>query len=106
MGLIAVVANGVGIADEIEPPGSQPFSMPGRGEQPVNQLLIPVGRVGSQVGIDFCRCWRQARQVKRNPSQQRDWIGLRCGRKVLLLQCCQDERINPVAAPSLFSHHR
>ena len=106
MGLVAVVADGVGIADKIEPPGGQPFRMPRRSQQLVNQLLVPVGRVGSQVGLDLSRCRGQPGQIKRDPPQQGDLIGVGRRLEPHLLQARQHESINPATGPVAILHHR
>ena len=99
VGLIAVIAHGVGIADEVEPPGSQPFGMPRRGEQPVNQLLVAVILVGREIGVDLGRRRRQPGQVKADPPHEGDRVGLGGWFKVHLFQTCRHKVVDPRLGP-------
>jgi len=86
VGLIAVVADRVGIADQVEPPGGHPLGMPRRGEQPLDELLVAIGRGVAEVAIDLLRRGRHPGQVEISPPQECQRIGVGRRSKPLLFE--------------------
>ena len=73
--LIAVVADRIGVADQIEPPGGHPFGMGGAGEEPVDVALERLlGRIGEE-GIDLGGLRGQAGEIERDTAGKRRPIG-------------------------------
>ena len=102
--LVAVVAHRVGVADKVEPPGSEPLGVAGRREEAVDQPFVAVGAGVGEVGIDLLgRRW-QARQVKHHPPKERERIGIGRRGEALRLQPRQHEPVGPVRWPRRILH--
>ena len=59
--LVAVVADGVGEAHEVEPPAGHPLAVGGRGEQLVDELLVGVGPIVEHELVDLRPAWAAGR---------------------------------------------
>ena len=104
--LVAVVADGVGVADEVEPPGGEPLRMSRRGEQPVHQLREAVGPRVGQIGLDLGGRRRQPRQVERHPAEERERIGVGRRCEPFRLEPGEHEAVDPVRGPRGILHGR
>ena len=106
VGLVAVVADGVGVADDVEPPGRQPLGVPGRDEQAIDQPLVAVGPDVGEILLDLGGRRRQARQVEGRPSHERERVGVVTGSDALSLESGEHEGIDPVYRPRSVFHRR
>ena len=62
--VVAVIALRVGEPDQVEPEDRHPLAVVGRGQQPVDQPLVGVGRVVADERVDLLGRGRQADQVE------------------------------------------
>jgi hypothetical protein len=94
---VLLVAVGVGVPGQVEPPPRPPLAVVRRGEEPVHHLLVGVRRLVREEGIHLRRRRRQADQVEVHPPDER--VPVRLGRwlQPLLLQPGEDERVDRVA---------
>ena len=99
MVLVAVVADGVGVAHEVEPVHRHALAVVLARQQPVDELLVGVGSLSFDERIDLRRRRRQAGQVEVQPADERDAVGLRRRRELLALQAGEDEAVDPVRRP-------
>ena len=97
--LIAVVADRVGVADEVEPPGSQPLRMPRRDEQPIHQQHVAIRPGVGEKGVDLRRRRRQAGEVERDPADERERIGVGGRCEALALDASEHEAVDPGVRP-------
>ena len=95
--VVAVVAGGVGVADEVEPPHRHALAEVRRGEQPVHHFLVRVRRLIFHERANFLRRRRQPGEVERQPADERDAIRFLRRIHTLLLQSVQDEGVDRVA---------
>ena len=97
--LVVLVAEGVGIAGDIQPAGSHVLSVTGRRQQPVhNPLVGPGGRIG-QIGVHLFEAGRETGEIQSHPSQERLSVGLVGGRQPFLLQPREHESVDRLANP-------
>ena len=96
-GLVLVVAVRVAVVDNVEPVPSPAFAVARRGQQPVDQFLVSRGISVGNEGIYFFRRRRQARQVKREPADERAAVGDRRRRQLFLGERLADEEVDGVA---------
>ena len=96
---VTLVAFGIGVAGEVEPPARPAFAIRGRVQQPVHYPLIRVGRsvVDKTGGLPFR--WRQSGQVERYPADERGAV--RFGRRFqsISLQLVEKKRVDLVFNP-------
>ena len=85
-GAVAVVleALGLGVAHDIEPVPAPLLAVVRGREQPIDQLLVGVGRRIVDEGIDLLRRRRQPGQVEGDPADERGPVGLRRRRQSFL----------------------
>ena len=98
--LIAVVADAVAVADEIEPPGRQPFGMVRTGEQPIDHPLVGVGGGVGHKAVDLGGLGRQAGEVEGHPPRERGPIGFGKRGEPLCGQPRIDEGVDRMAGPA------
>ena len=96
--LVAVVADRVGEAGDIEPPDRHAFAETGGGQQAIDLLLIGVGRVIGQEGGGLGGRGRQSGQVERDATQQAFLRGFGRGLYLLLGEFGADEGVDRVLA--------
>ena len=95
-GLVLVVAVRVAVVDDVEPVPGPAFTVSGRGQQPVDEFLVGRGISVGNEGIHFLGRWRQARQVKREPADERAAVGDRRRREFLLGERRANEEVDGV----------
>ena len=98
-GLVLVVTVSVAVVDDVQPVARPAFAVAGRGEQPLDQLLV-----GQRVGVgdelaDFIRGRRQAKQVVVHTADQRVAIGLGGMGQLLFAELGRDEVVDRVPRP-------
>ncbi len=64
MGLI------LGVPRHIEPVAAPTFAVMGRRQQPIDDLLIRIGRLIAEIGLDVLGRGGQSDQIKRQPADQ------------------------------------
>ena len=74
--VVAVIAGGVGEADQVEPEDRHPLAEMGRGQQPVDQPLVGVGAVVADERVDLLGRRGQADQVEAEAADQGRPVGL------------------------------
>ncbi len=92
--VVAVVADGVGVADQIEPVHRHALAVVGRIEQAVHELLVSVRRFVIDERGDLGARGRQAGEVERQAADKRDAVGLGRGREVSFLEFRKDEPVD------------
>ena len=97
---VGLVATGVGVACGVEPLDRHPFAVVRAGEQPVDVLLIRVGRRIGEEGIDVGGHRRQPGEVEREPSREGHAIGFRIWLQPLRLELRENESIDRCLLPS------
>ena len=96
-GLVLVVAVRVAVVDDVEPVPGPAFAIARRGQQPVDEFFIG-RRIGiGDEGIHFFGRRRQARQVEREPADERAAVGDRRRRQLFLGELRADEEVDGVA---------
>ena len=83
-GEVVLVAVGVGVAGAVEPVHRHALAVVRRREQPIDELLVGVGRRVGEEGVDLGERRRQAGQVEGHPADQRGAVGL--GRRAAVLR--------------------
>ena len=96
--LVTMVAHGVGEARDIQPPHGHALAEVRRSQQPVDLLLIGVGRVVRDEGGELRRRRRQAGQVERDAAEEAFLRRLGRRRDLLLGELGADEGVDGVAA--------
>ena len=96
--LVAVVADRVGEAGDIQPPDRHAFTEVGRGQQAIDLLLIGIGRFVGQEDGGLGGRRRQAGQVKRDATQQAFLGGFRGRDDFLLGEFSSNESVDRVLA--------
>ena len=102
--LIAVVTNGVGIADEVEPVDGHAFAVAGRGEKEIDfgfDCGLRVVLESGQEAIAGFGCGWKAGEVEVKAPNQGDGIGIRRRRNGFLLESPQNEAVDPIDRPIL-----
>ena len=97
--VVAVIADAVGVAHEVEPEDRHPLAVSRRGEEPVHQALV---RVGPGVGLErahFLGGRRKAGEVEARAAQQLGARGLGRGGEALRLEPRANEGIDRVPRP-------
>ena len=93
-GLVAVIADAVGIADQVEPPHRHPLAEFGRSQQAIdNPFVGPIAWVGRE-RIHLGNRRRQTGEVESQPPHQRNRVSLRRGGEMMLAQRLQDELVD------------
>ena len=90
-GGVELVAARLGVAHQVEPVPAPALAEVRRGQQPVHHLLVGVGDVVVEEGVDFVGRRRQADQVEGDAPQQRALVGGGRGRQLLLFELGEDE---------------
>ena len=103
--LVAVEADRIGVAGDIEPPDRHAFTEVGRGQQAIDLLLIGIGRFVGQEDGGLGGRGRQAGQVKRDATQQAFLGGFRGRVDFLLGQLGADESIDRILAAGRQGRH-
>ncbi len=105
--LVAVVADGVGVADQVEPVHGHALAEVGRGQEAVGGgldggslvLTPPLLKL-----VDFPRSGRQADEVEGEAAEEGDRISVGGGLQLLPFEAVQDEVIDPVGGPVIRPH--
>ena len=100
---IDVVAVGVGIAREIEPLHRHALAVLRQGQQAVHLLLVGVGGLVGEEGVDFGGGGRQAGEVEADAAQQGGAVGLGRGLESLAFQARQHQAVDRIARPLLIA---
>ena len=95
--LVLVVAVGVAVVDDVEPVPGPAFAVAGRGQQPVDEFLVGRGIGIGDEGIHFFGRRRQARQVEREPADERAAVGDHRRREFVLGELRANEEVDGVA---------
>ena len=90
---------GVGIAGGVEPVAGAVLAPARRVEQPVDQLLVGVGRRVVDERLDELGRRRQAGEVEAQPAGERPAVGLGGRAQAVRLELRQDEPVDRVADP-------
>ena len=91
---IAMVADGVGVADHIQPADGHALAVVRRGQQAVDELRVGVRRLILDEGFDFLRGRRQAEQVGMEATRERPTVGFVGRREALRFEARFDERVD------------
>ena len=91
---VAVVADGVGVAHDIEPALGETFAVVRAGEQAFHQPGVGVGRAIGDEGIHLFRRGRQAEEVEVEAAGERAAVGLADGAETLRTQPGLDQRVD------------
>ena len=102
--LVAVVAHRVGVADEVEPPGSEPLGMARRDQEPLDQPFVAVRLGVGEIGIDLRGGRRQTREIESEPSQECERVGVGRRGKAFRLQPREHEPVDPDRRPRRILH--
>ena len=97
--VVAVVAAGVGEADEVKPEERHPLAVVGRGEEAVDLLLEGVLRRVGEEGVYFRERRRKADEVEAEPTEERDLVRLGRGREALLLEPREQKGVDRIPRP-------
>ena len=87
-------AGGVGVACRIEPMAGPPLAIVGRGEEPIDEVLV--GRrigVGDE-GIDLLGSGRKTEEIKRRPADERRPVGRRREGEASSLEAGKEEGVD------------
>ena len=103
---VALVAVGVGVERGVEPLPDHPLAVARRGEQPVDHLLIRVGRGVGEERLDLFRRRRQADEVEGDASQERRAVGRGRRRKAAAFEAGKDEPVDGAGRPGFVGHGR
>ncbi len=99
-GLVRLITVALAETDHVEPVSSPALAVVGRGEQPVDEFFIRVGRRVVDELLDFIARRRQAEQVERSAADDRCEIGLVGRFERVLFERRQyegvDRRANPI----------
>ena len=101
---IFFVTVGVGIAGQVKPRRRPALAKVRRGQQAVHHLLISLGTVVGQEGINFLRRGRKANQSQRYAADQHFLAGFGRGLQAFRFQPRENEVINRVSAPAGVFH--
>ena len=102
-GVVGVIAGGVGVADEIEPPHSHALAVMRGCEEFLDELFVGVGSLVVHEGVEFLGLWRESGDVEINTAAERGAVSLR---GVLDAEHCvarEDKSINRVAREGEFA---
>ena len=102
--LVLVVAVGIAVVDDVEPVPAPSLAVSGRGEQPIDQLLVGIRGVVAEEPVDLLGRRRQAVQVEGEAADQGPAIGLGAVMQPLGLQPAEDERVDRRADPGPLTH--
>ena len=92
--LVAVVADRIGVAHQIEPPRRHPFGMGGAGEEPIDEALESLGGGIGEKGIDLGRFRGEAGEIEGDAAGERRPVGLAGGHEPRTCQLPADEGID------------
>ena len=93
---VLLVAVAVRVASGIEPVPPPALAVVWRREQPIDHLLVSVGRFVFQKRIDLFRCGREAGEVERHAAEECGLVRFRRGRKPFLLEASANECVDRV----------
>ena len=102
-GVVGVIASGVGVADEVEPPHGHALAVMRGGEEFFDELFVGVGSFVIHERVEFLGLWREAGDIEINAAAKRGVVGLR---GVLDSERCvarEDKSINRIARKSGFA---
>ena len=107
---VNAVAVRVRVTRHVQPPATPALAVVRRRQQPVHKLLVSIRRLVIHERVHLGGHRRQAKQVQREPANQRDAVGLERGRELLLREPGADERINRILDSGFWildsRHHR
>ena len=103
-GVVAVVADAVRVAHEVEPERGHPLAVARRGEEAVDLALVGVGPRVRGEGAHVLRRRRKAGEVEAHAAQQLGPRRLRRGREALGLEPREEEGVDGVARPGAVLH--
>ena len=95
----------VGVAGGVEPVAAAVLAPVRRRQQPVDVLLVGVGRLVVDERLDVFRAGRQAGEVERQAAGEGAAVGLGGGGEAFLLRARQDERVDRVADPGFVGYN-
>ena len=84
--LVAVIADGIGEARDVEPRNCHPFAVVWRGEQAIHLFLPGVRAFVVQKGVHFFDRWREPDQIQTETTQQGAFVSFRGGSFPVFLQ--------------------
>ena len=93
-GLVFVEAVRFAVVHDVEPVAAPAFAITRRGEESVDQLLIGVGRVVGEEGVDFIDGGSRALKVICQTANESAAIGFMGSGESFFLESCEDERVN------------
>ena len=99
--VIKLMPGTLGEPSQVEPVPRPALAVVGRGEQPIDQPGISVGRGIGHERLDLGGLGRQADQVEGQAADQGPTVGFGRGLETLRLQLRQDEAVDRVARPRL-----
>ena len=101
---VLLKAVGVGVAGSVEPGQRHPLAIVLAGEEPVDHLLVGVGRGVGHERIDLLRRGRDPDEIGVESSQERRPVSLGRGRDTSFLEFREHEPIDVVAWPGGVPH--
>ena len=104
--LVAVIAHRVGEPDQVEPGHRHPLAIMGRGQEPVDHLLVCVGGGIGLEGVDLLGRRRQADQVEAESADQGPTVGLGRGLDAPGLERGEDEGVDRILDPGRLANCR
>ena len=104
--LVLFVAVAVRVARGVEPVAAPLFAVVRGGKQTLRLLRQRLGGGVGEKGIRLRNARRQAREIQRQPAQQRGLGRLWRRREIFLFQPREDERINRIPHPRRVFHQR
>ena len=98
---VVLVAVRVGVPRDVEPLDGHSLAVGRRGQQPIDDAFVGVGRLIGHECVDVGQCRRQSREVHRDASQQR--LARRLGRRAqpVRFERGQHEAVDLAAGPAV-----
>ncbi|MFM1944909.1 MAG: hypothetical protein RI897_3891 [Verrucomicrobiota bacterium] len=94
--LIAVVADRIGVADEVEPVGGHAFTKGGVFEEGIDEGVVVCGGYDLGEALDLVGGWGEAGEVESESAEESDGVSRWGGLEVVLFEALEDEGIDPV----------
>ena len=96
---VDLVAVGIAVARRVEPARRHALAVPGRAEQPIDDLLVGIGRRVREAGVDLFEGRGEAGEVEAHAPNQLLTDRLRRRAEARALEARQDEAVNLVPGP-------
>src|SRR2546426_4484992 len=101
---IVLEARAVGVANDVQPVSSPTLAVMGRGQQPLDEVLVGSRRRILDEGVHLLRGWQQPDQVEVGAPDQGVAVGFERRRQSLLIQGLLDEGVDWILVPAAIRH--